>query len=64
MRCRACNKELNDREACRKYLTIDEFIEMCNGCTDDAGIFRTDKGEATAPVELELPDPYEEVLGG
>lgn len=71
MRCLACDKRLGPQEACRKYLFLpDTFIEMCNQCTDDAGIIRTDQGEEVAQqtVDMEneggLPDPFDEVLGG
>jgi len=32
MRCLACNKLLNDREATRKYSTSGTFIDLCDHC--------------------------------
>ena len=32
MRCLACNVELTDFEATRKYSNTDEFIDLCNRC--------------------------------
>ncbi len=32
MRCRACNVNLNDKESTRKYLHIDDYIELCDHC--------------------------------
>jgi len=32
MRCLACNTQLNDREATRKYASSGTFIDLCNGC--------------------------------
>lgn len=72
MKCRACNNDLKDNEATRKYLFIDEYIDMCTRCTDEAGIPRTDRTEtpqeSTEPAveeeTVEVPDPFEESLGG
>lgn len=32
MKCRACDEILSDQEAVRKYLLIDEYIDLCNTC--------------------------------
>lgn len=32
MRCLACNVELTDFEATRKYSNTEEFIDLCNRC--------------------------------
>jgi|TARA_R100000541_G_scaffold27450_1_gene36760 hypothetical protein len=32
MRCRACNKELNDNESVYKDKETGDFLDMCNGC--------------------------------
>lgn len=32
MRCLACNKELTDFEATRKYANTREYIDLCNEC--------------------------------
>lgn len=32
MRCLACNKELTDFEATRKYINTNDFIDLCNEC--------------------------------
>ena len=32
MRCRACNKQLNDIESTKKDNKTGEFIDMCSGC--------------------------------
>lgn len=32
MRCLACNTQLNDREATRKYASSGTFIDLCNSC--------------------------------
>lgn len=71
MRCLSCDKRLGPQEACRKYLFLpDTFIELCNSCTDEAGILRADQGEQIAQEAVEaaenegMPDPFDEVLGG
>lgn len=45
MRCRACNKNLTDREASNKYLGWREikdssqwYIELCERCIKDTGL--------------------------
>lgn len=32
MRCKACNKILNDFELTRKFSGSGEFVDLCNGC--------------------------------
>lgn len=32
MRCLSCNKQLNDREATRKYTTSGRFLDLCDRC--------------------------------
>jgi len=32
MRCKACNKQLNDFESTRKGFESGEFIDLCNEC--------------------------------
>jgi len=32
MRCRACNKQLNDNESVYKNKETGEYLDMCNGC--------------------------------
>lgn len=32
MRCLSCNKQLNDKEATRKYASTGDFIDLCDGC--------------------------------
>ena len=32
MRCRACNKQLNDNESVYKDNETGEYLDMCNGC--------------------------------
>jgi len=32
MRCRACNKELNDNESTYKNKETGEFLDLCNYC--------------------------------
>ena len=32
MRCRACDKELNDREATTKFLFSGTYADMCSAC--------------------------------
>ncbi len=32
MRCLSCNKQLNDKEATRKYASVGSFIDLCDGC--------------------------------
>lgn len=32
MRCKACDKNLTDFEATRKYSSTGEFVDLCNGC--------------------------------
>ena len=34
MRCLSCNCVLNDREATRRGLSTNEFIDMCDNCYD------------------------------
>jgi hypothetical protein len=38
MHCLSCNRELTDREATRKYVELDEFIDLCHTCTIESGI--------------------------
>ena len=38
MRCLACNIQLNDYEATRKYTDHDEFIDLCNRCYAESDI--------------------------
>jgi len=38
MHCLACDKELTDREATRKYAEREEYIDMCHQCTVESGI--------------------------
>jgi 2-phosphoglycerate kinase len=45
MRCEACNKNLTDREASRKYLNWRDipnpearYIMLCDGCIKDTGL--------------------------
>ena len=32
MRCKACNKQLNDNESVYKDNYTGEYLDMCNGC--------------------------------
>ncbi len=32
MRCRACNKQLNDNESVYKEKETGQYLDMCNGC--------------------------------
>ena len=32
MRCKACNKVLNDFELTRKFSNSGEFVDLCSGC--------------------------------
>jgi hypothetical protein len=32
MRCLACDRKLNDREATRKYSSSGTFVDLCNKC--------------------------------
>ena len=32
MRCKACDVELTDYEATRRYAVSREFVDLCNGC--------------------------------
>lgn len=32
MRCKACNKELNDFESTRKSKVTKEYYDLCTGC--------------------------------
>lgn len=45
MRCLACDKNLSDKEANRKYFNWkkianpeERYIGLCNGCIDDTGL--------------------------
>jgi hypothetical protein len=45
VRCEACNKNLTDREASRKYLnwreiqnTEERYINLCDNCIKDTGL--------------------------
>lgn len=56
MRCQACDIELTDREATRKYAERNEYIDMCHKCTVESGIlyrenpFLTDKHDDEEPL--------------
>jgi len=32
MRCYCCNKQLSDREATRRFVESEEFVDMCDAC--------------------------------
>ena len=32
MRCRACDKRLNDFEMTRKSVTYEDYLDLCNDC--------------------------------
>lgn len=63
MRCRACNKSLSDRESSRKYLELEEYIELCHKCTIEAGIlyqeneFLVDKPDDEDDVDEHEDEP-------
>lgn len=45
MRCLSCNKNMNDREANRKYLNHqeiknpeDKYIHLCDGCLSESDL--------------------------
>lgn len=38
MRCRACDKNLDDAESINKDLTTGEYLDMCRYCLSCAGI--------------------------
>ena len=34
MKCKACDEILNDKESARKYLHIDEYLDLCDVCLE------------------------------
>ncbi len=79
MRCMACNKILTPKECSTKSATTGEYLDMCNPCVGEAGLFSSvtqnevlpdfhDQEEA--PVVLNddrddgYPDEFEQSLGG
>lgn len=34
MKCKACDNILNDKEALRKYIKINEYLELCDQCLE------------------------------
>jgi hypothetical protein len=51
MRCLACNCQLTDKEATRKYASSGEFLDLCDHCYGDV--------EEDIPT-IEGNDPYGE----
>jgi hypothetical protein len=64
MRCLSCNKNLNDREATRKYETgpfAGQFVDLCNRCIIDVPIDTTENDSIPAEEYEDLgEDPVEE----
>lgn len=54
MRCLACNKELTDFEATRRYALSQEFLDMCQRC------YVTVKDQFKVTERLDLKD-FEEI---
>ena len=55
MRCRACDRNLNDYESTRKSIVTGEYYDLCNAC------FRHIKDEAVALSRPDLEDVIDEV---
>ena len=34
MKCKSCDSVLSDREAKRKFILLDEYIDLCDSCFD------------------------------
>lgn len=59
MRCLACDKELSDFEATRRYVGSKEFVDLCNKChgyiSDDVPTLdRVDLIEEVEEIEQEI----------
>ena len=61
MRCLACQKNLSDREATRKYASTLEFIDLCDRCLKDLPIATT---EDSSQSDVSYNDPEEETNDG
>lgn len=68
MRCEACNKNLTDREASRKYLNWQQiqnpeqrYIGLCDRCIQDTGITGWHENLSTSNEEIqdENEEPFE-----
>lgn len=54
MRCLACNRELSDFEATRRYVESHAFVDLCDRCFDSVrGEFKvTERGDLRKFDEL------------
>jgi hypothetical protein len=66
MRCLACDHALSDAESTAKYESTGEFIDLCLKCSEAAGlkVVVNPTAKDYQEEELELPDNYDEALGG
>lgn len=51
MRCLACNVELTDFEATKKYTGSDEYIDLCNRCHSSSQGYDIDYEEVDLPLD-------------
>jgi hypothetical protein len=51
MRCRSCDCNLTDAESVRKSPTTGEYLDLCNYCLEDIGMW--DDMDNTDDLELE-----------
>jgi hypothetical protein len=62
MRCRACNKALNDFESTRKSIETGEYLDLCNHCFQASEIGNSKEREDLRDVtdDEDLEDPRHE----
>lgn len=62
MRCLACDKRLNEREATRKYASTGTFIDLCNGCFATVAEDIPDVEEADGGIGEDIDDGEDGVV--
>lgn len=55
MRCRSCDRNLNDYESTRRSISTGEYIDLCNRC------YREVKDEIVALGRPDLEDVIDEI---
>lgn len=58
MRCIACNVELTDYEATRRYAVSGEFVDLCNRCLSVS----LDDGDVVDRADLRTLADIEEII--
>lgn len=58
MRCRACNRNLSNRESTRKSITTGEYLDLCDWCFDTIkDVVPSVEGNSFNDEGIEEPEP-------